>query len=316
MDIIVLDGYCLNHGDLDWTPFERLGNVVVYERTPYEKIVERMGSAPVMITNKCLIDRGVIDSLPDLKYIGVLATGYNNVDTEYCRKKGIAVTNAPSYSTESVVQAVFGLMLELYAGLARHAESVRNGDWIKAPDFCYYLGSLRELNGKTLGIVGFGAIGRRVAQVAKAFGMRVIVNTRSPSKYPEDGFEYVSAERLFGESDVISLNCPLTAENAGMINSKSISLMKKDAVIINTARGGLINESDLAEALNAGRIAGAALDVLSREPEAADDPLKNAKNAIITPHIAWATVEARSRLMRLAAENLEAFIAGRVLNRV
>ena len=293
MDIIVLDGYCLNHGDLDWTPFERLGNVVVYERTPYEKIVERMGSATVMITNKCLIDRGVIDSLPDLKYIGVLATGYNNVDTEYCRKKGIAVTNVPSYSTESVVQ-----------------------DWIKAPDFCYYLGSLRELNGKTLGIVGFGAIGRRVAQVAKAFGMRVIVNTRSPSKYPEDGFEYVSAERLFGESDVISLNCPLTAENAGMINSKSISLMKKDAVIINTARGGLINESDLAEALNSGRIAGAALDVLSREPEAADNPLKNAKNTIITPHIAWATVEARSRLMRLAAENLEAFIAGRELNRV
>ena len=316
MEIVVLDGYCLNHGDLDWSAFEALGSFSVYDRTPYDKIVERMGSAEIMITNKCIIDEGVLEKLENLRYIGVLATGYNNIDVSACKRRGIVVTNVPSYSTESVVQAVFGLMLELYAGLARHAESVKNGDWIKAPDFCYYLGSLRELNGKTLGIVGFGAIGRRVAQVAKAFGMRVIVNTRSPSKYPEDGFEYVSAERLFGESDVISLNCPLTAENAGMINSKSISLMKKDAVIINTARGGFINESDLAEALNSGRIAGAALDVLSREPEAADDPLKNAKNAIITPHIAWATVEARSRLMRLAAENLEAFIAGRVLNRV
>ncbi len=316
MDIIVLDGYCLNHGDLSWEPFERLGTVVCYDRTPYGDIISRMGNASVMITNKCNIDRNIVDSLPNLKYIGVLATGYNNVDTEYCREKGVAVTNVPSYSTESVVQAVFGLMLELYSGLAVHAESVKKGDWCKAPDFCYYLGSLRELHGKTLGIVGYGAIGRRIAEVAAAFGMRVIVNTRTPSRYPEKGFVYVGLEELFSESDIITLNCPLTRDNAEMINKDTVSLMKKSALIINTARGGLINDADLAEALNSGRIAGAALDVLSKEPADKQNPLLYAKNAVITPHIAWATVEARSRLMQSAAENLEAFLAGKLMNRV
>ena len=316
MDIVVLDGYCLNHGDLSWAPFERLGNVVVYERTPYGEIASRMGGASVMITNKCNVDRTVVDALPNLKYVGVLATGYNNVDTEYCREKGIAVTNVPSYSTESVVQAVFGLTLQLYSGLSTHAASVKRGDWCAAPDFCYYLGSLRELYGKTLGIVGFGAIGRRVAAVGAAFGMRVLVNTRTPSKFPEEGFKYVSFEELMKESDVVSLNCPLTDENVGMINKRSISLMKNNAIIVNTARGGLINDADLAEALNTGAIAGAALDVLSTEPPDASDPLLSARNAFITPHIAWATVEARSRLMECAAANLAAFLEGRELNRV
>ena len=313
MDIIVLDGYCLNHGDLDWTPFERLGNVVVYERTPYEKIVERMGSAPVMITNKCLIDRGVIDSLPDLKYIGVLATGYNNVDTEYCRKKGIAVTNVPSYSTESVVQAVFGLMPELYAGLARHAESVRNGDWIKAPDFCYYLGSLRELNGKTLGVVGVGNIGREVIRVARAMDMNILATAHRP-RPDEEGIHYVPFEELLRESDFISLHCPLTEETRHMIDEEAIGLMKPTAFIINTARGALIDEPALIRALREGRIAGAGLDVQETEPPAEDSPLYTLDNVVLTPHMGWRGLETRRRLVAKVGEDIKAFCEGHPIN--
>ena len=313
MEIVVLDGYCLNHGDLDWSAFEALGSFSVYDRTPYDKIVERMGSAEIMITNKCIIDEGVLEKLENLRYIGVLATGYNNIDVSACKRRGIVVTNVPSYSTESVVQSVFGLILELYIGIGSQSASVKRGDWAKAPDFCYYPMGLRELSGKTLGIIGYGSIGRRVKEVALAFGMKVIVNTRT-KRVPEDGFRYVTREELFSESDIVTLHCPLTDENKGMINSAAISLMKPGAIIINTARGGLIVSSELCEALKTGRIAGAGLDVAECEPPAADDPLIAQPNVIVTPHTAWATHEARERLMKKAALNLEAFLKGTPLN--
>ena len=313
MEIVVLDGYCLNHGDLDWSAFEALGSFNVYDRTPYDKIVERMGSAEIMITNKCIIDEGVLEKLENLRYIGVLATGYNNIDVSACKRRGIVVTNVPSYSTESVVQSVFGLILELYIGIGSQSASVKRGDWAKAPDFCYYPVGLRELSGKTLGIIGYGSIGRRVKEVALAFGMKVIVNTRT-KRVPEDGFRYVTREELFSESDIVTLHCPLTDENKGMINSAAISLMKQGAIIINTARGGLIVSSELCEALKTGRIAGAGLDVAECEPPAADDPLIAQPNVIVTPHTAWATHEARERLMKKAALNLEAFLKGTPLN--
>lgn len=313
MEIVVLDGYCLNHGDLDWSAFEALGSFSVYDRTPYDKIVERMGSAEIMITNKCIIDEGVLEKLENLRYIGVLATGYNNIDVSACKRRGIVVTNVPSYSTESVVQSVFGLILELYIGIGSQSASVKRGDWAKAPDFCYYPVGLRELSGKTLGIIGYGSIGRRVKEVALAFGMKVIVNTRT-KRVPEDGFRYVTREELFSESDIVTLHCPLTDENKGMINSAAISLMKPGAIIINTARGGLIVSSELCEALKTGRIAGAGLDVAECEPPAADDPLIAQPNVIVTPHTAWATHEARERLMEKAALNLEAFLKGTPLN--
>lgn len=313
MEIVVLDGYCLNHGDLDWSAFEALGSFSVYDRTPYDKIVERMGSAEIMITNKCIIDEGVLEKLENLRYIGVLATGYNNIDVSACKRRGIVVTNVPSYSTESVVQSVFGLILELYIGIGSQSASVKRGDWAKAPDFCYYPVGLRELSGKTLGIIGYGSIGRRVKEVALAFGMKVIVNTRT-KRVPEDGFRYVTREELLSESDIVTLHCPLTDENKGMINSAAISLMKPGAIIINTARGGLIVSSELCEALKTGRIAGAGLDVAECEPPAADDPLIAQPNVIVTPHTAWATHEARERLMKKAALNLEAFLKGTPLN--
>ena len=313
MEIVVLDGYCLNHGDLDWSAFEALGSFNVYDRTPYDKIVERMGSAEIMITNKCIIDEGVLEKLENLRYIGVLATGYNNIDVSACKRRGIVVTNVPSYSTESVVQSVFGLILELYIGIGSQSASVKRGDWAKAPDFCYYPMGLRELSGKTLGIIGYGSIGRRVKEVALAFGMKVIVNTRT-KRVTEDGFRYVTREELFSESDIVTLHCPLTDENKGMINSAAISLMKPGAIIINTARGGLIVSSELCEALKTGRIAGAGLDVAECEPPAADDPLIAQPNVIVTPHTAWATHEARERLMKKAALNLEAFLKGTPLN--
>lgn len=316
MQIIVLDGYCLNHGDLSWAPFEALGEVVLYDRTPYDKIVERMGDAEIMITNKCTIDANIIQSLPQLKYVGVLATGYNNIDVEACRQKGIAVTNIPAYSTESVVQTVFGLLTELYSGIGYHDSSVKEGGWVNSPDFCYYKSGMRQIYGKTMGIVGAGRIGLRVAEVAKAYGMDVLLYSRSRHA-KEECFRYVeSLDELYSLSDVVSLNCPLDSSNVKMINEDSLSKFKRSAVLINTARGGLIDESALANALNEGRIAGAGLDVLATEPAQADNPLLTAKNTVITPHVAWATVEARSALMSIAANNLQSYLSGETLNRI
>ncbi|MBO5776682.1 MAG: D-2-hydroxyacid dehydrogenase [Clostridia bacterium] len=316
MKIVVLDGYFLNHGDLSWASFEELCEVIRYERTPYDKIVERMGDAQVMITNKCSIDEHIIDSLPHLKYVGVLATGYNNIDVDACRKRDIAVTNIPAYSTESVVQTVFGLLTELYSGIGYHDKSVKEGGWVNSPDFCYYKSGMRQISGKTIGIVGAGRIGLRVAEVAKAYGMSVLIYSRS--RHAEEvGFRYAeSLNELFSLSDVVSLNCPLDSTNAKMINERTLALFKKNAVLINTARGGLVDEEALANALNRGQIAGAGLDVLATEPPKAENPLLYAKNTVITPHVAWATVEARSSLMEIAANNLKSYLKGESLNRI
>ncbi len=317
VNIVILDGYCLNHGDLDWSGFEKLGDVTIYDRTPYEKIVERMGDAPIMITNKCSIDKKIIDALPQLKYVGALATGYNNIDCDYAREKGIVVTNIPSYSTESVVQSVFGIMIELFSKIGAHNASVKNGDWVQSPDFCYYFDGIKELANKTLGIIGYGSIGRRVATVARAFGMKVVAYSRHKTQDDSEGFRFAdSVEEVLEKSDVISLNCPLTKENTGFINEEAISKMKRGAYIINTARGGLVDEKAVAQALNDGRLGGFGADVLSTEPPKIDNPLLNAKNTIITPHTAWATQEARSRLMEIAINNLSSFLNGEETNRV
>ena len=317
MNIVILDGYCLNHGDLDWRGFEKLGEVTIYDRTPYEQIVERMGDAPIMITNKCNVDKGIINALPHLKYVGALATGYNNIDCDYAREKGIVVTNIPSYSTESVVQSVFGLLIELFSKIGAHNASVKNGEWEKSPDFCYYFDGIKELSGKTLGIIGYGSIGRRVATVARAFGMNVVAYSRRKTQDDSEGFRFADCvEEVLQKADVISLNCPLTKENVGFINEEAIAKMKKGAYVINTARGGLIDEDAVAKALNDGRLGGFGADVLSKEPPNKDNPLLAAKNTIITPHTAWATHEARSRLMEIAINNLSSFLKGKETNRV
>ncbi len=314
MKIVVLDGYCLNHGDLSWDAFRKLGKVTIYDRTPKDKVVERAFDADIILINKAVIDKNLIDALPSLKHIAVMATGYNVVDCDYARKKGIDVSNVPSYGTESVVQTVFSLILELYIGSGEHNASVKSGQWSACKDFCYYKRTLNEIAGKTLGIIGYGRIGKRVAQVALAFGAKVIAYNVDEQGKVSEGEHFVALDTLLRQADIISLNCPLTAENKGMINARTISLAKKDAIIINTARGPLICEQDLADALNSGRIRGAGLDVLSQEPPAPDNPLLTARNTIITPHIAWATQEARIRLMDILAANVAGAIKGEKLN--
>jgi glycerate dehydrogenase len=309
MKIVILDGYTLNPGDLSWDEIKKLGECAIYDRTPPEKIVDRAAKATAIFTNKVVIDKEIIKRLPELKFIGVLATGYNVVDLKAAAEAGILVANIPAYSTASVAQMVFSHILHIAQNISQHADSVRNGDWANSIDFTYHLTPQIELAGKTLGIIGFGQIGQAVAKTGLAFGMKILFQNRSKKETVSD-FRQVELDTLLAESDFISLNCPLTEENAGFINKSTIDKMKKSAVIINTGRGPLINEKDLADALNSGRIAGAGLDVLSTEPPRADNPLLAAKNCHITPHIAWATREARQRLMQIAAQNLKAFIDG------
>ncbi len=315
MKIVVLDGYTLNPGDLSWDGIKQLGEFTLYDRTPPEKTVERAKGATAIFTNKVIFNREVISQLPDLKFIGVQATGYNVVDLAAATEAGIVVSNIPAYSTASVAQMVFSHILHQSQNISEHAKSVNNGEWSKSIDFCYYLIPQVELAGKTLGIVGFGQIGQAVAKIGLAFGMNIIFQNRSKKEVDFDARQ-VDLNTLLAKSDFISLNCPLTNENAGFINKDSIEKMKPTAILINTARGALINEKDLADALNSGRISGAGLDVLSVEPPLPDNPLTNAKNCHITPHIAWATIEARSRLMQIAGENLKAFIEGKPQNQV
>jgi glycerate dehydrogenase len=308
MNIVVLDGYTLNPGDLDWGVFERIGRLTVHDRTPVEEIAFRAREADAVLVNKTVLSAETLRSLPRLKYIGVLATGYNNIDMAAAAERGIVVANVPDYSTASVAQMTFALLLELAVHVQRHGDAVRAGDWSASPDFCFTRSALVELAGKTFGIVGYGSIGRQVHRIAAAFGMRVLITSRS--RYDAENAEWVSMEDLFARSDVVSLHCPLTEHTAGLVSRERLALMKPSAFLINTSRGGLIVEADLAEALNSGRIAGAAVDVLSKEPPSPDNPLLHAKNCLVTPHIAWATREARERLMKIAAENLQAFIAG------
>ena len=313
MEIVVLDGFTVNPGDLNWEGIHSLGNCRIYDRTsPYETI-KRSKGADAVFTNKVVLSREVIEALPALKFIGVLATGYNVVDLQSATNAGIVVANIPAYSTASVAQMVFSHILHRAQNVPVHADSVRKGDWAKSIDFSYHLTPQTELAGKTLGIIGFGQIGQRVAKLGIAFGMKVLYNNRSKKETSIEA-QQVDLDTLLTKSDFISLNCPLTEENAGFINKAAIDKMKPSAFLVNTGRGALINESDLADALNNNRIAGAGLDVLSTEPPLPGNPLVSAKNCWITPHIAWATLEARKRLIEIATQNLKSFIEGCPVN--
>ncbi|MCC6289409.1 MAG: D-2-hydroxyacid dehydrogenase [Chitinophagaceae bacterium] len=316
MNIVILDGYTLNPGDLDWSPLEKIGALKVYERTAIADVVERSQDAEIILTNKTKITGDAIKALPKLKYIGELATGFDNVDVKAAAEKNIPVCNVPGYSSSSVAQLTMALILELIYKTGKRSEEVHAGAWVKSKDFCFGHIGLFELEGKTLGLIGLGQIGSAVASIAIAFGMKVIASVRNPGKYNIEGVSFVSREDCFKQADFVSLHCPLTDDTRQMVNTSLVSVMKRSAYIINTARGALINEKDLADALNNNRIAGAALDVLSSEPPSADNPMFNAANCIITPHIAWATKEARTRLLNESIKNIEAFLRGEVRNAV
>ncbi len=309
--LTILDGHAVNPGDLPWTFLDGIVDYKVYERTTSDEVIKHIGNSDAIFLNKIHITKDVLDACPNLKYIGVLATGYNVIDLEAAKAHGVTVTNIPAYSTESVAQHVFSFILYFTNQVAQHSASVMAGDWVKCRDFCFWNGSLSELGGKTLGIFGYGNIGKKVCEIGKAFGMKVICCTRTA----KDGMpEQVSFEELLKRSDFLTLHAPLTEQTKNIINKESLSLMKKTAYLINTARGGFVVEQELADCLNNGGIAGYAADVLLQEPMSADCPLLKAKNCIITPHIAWAPRETRKRLQGIAEENLKAWMNGKPIN--
>lgn len=315
MKIVILDAYTANPGDLNWDAMSVLGDLVVYDRTPASQIIERAFDADVVLTNKVILNADVINALPNLKYIGVLATGYNVVDLVRARERGIVVTNIPKYSTESVVQTVFAHILNIASQISLNTTAVSKGDWVASPDFTFSKGKLIELNGKRLGIVGLGAIGKRVAQVALAFGMQVVAY--GPHLEPGtvyDGVEAVSLDHLFATSDVVSLHCPLTDVTRELVNKARLANVKEGLILVNTGRGPLLNEQDVAAALRSGKLGGLGVDVLSTEPPQSDNPLLNAPNCYITPHTAWASQEARMRMIQIATENVKAFLNNRPVN--
>lgn len=315
MKIVILDGYAMNPGDLSWEGFEKFGSVMVYDRTPGDKIVERIGDAEIVITNKTPITEETLKICKNILYIGVLATGYNVVDINAAKARNISVTNVPSYSTNAVAQLTIGLLLELCGHIGEHSASVMRGDWAKCDDFCYWNYPIIELAGKTMGIIGFGEIGRTTAGIARALGMKVLAYARhKKAELESENCRYVDFDELFEKSDVISLHCPLTPATEGLINRDTIKKMKDGVMIINTARGQLVVEEDLRDALNSGKVSGAACDTVSTEPIRPDNPLLQARNMIITPHIAWASTESRQRLMKIAVHNLSEFMAGRKKN--
>lgn len=316
MKIVVLDAYTLNPGERRWEELEELGEVVVRDRTAQLDVVRRAKDAEVVLTNKTILDGFILNLLPKLKYIGVLATGYNVVDLDVARQRGIVVTNIPAYSTQSVAQMAIAHLLNITQRVAHYAHEVHNGVWSAQPDFCYWNTPLIELAGKKIGIVGFGNTGQATAQIAEALGMEVWVYTSKPKKSLPKKYQKVTLNELFSACDVVSLHCPLTAENKEMVNSFRLSLMKQGAILINTSRGGLIDEKALEQALLSGKLLGAGLDVLSSEPVPNGNPLLKLKNCFITPHIAWATRESRMRLMNQAVENLKAWMEGRTINNV
>jgi len=314
MNIVVLDGYTLNPGDLTWKDLESMGPCKVYDRTVPKDVVPRAKNAEIVLTNKTVLSSDIIKQLINLKYIGVTATGYNIVDVEAARNLNIPVTNVPAYSTQSVAQIVFAHLLNLAEHIAHHTQTVKSGRWTSSPDFSYWDTPLIEIDGLTMGIIGFGRIGKTTAKLALAFGMNVIFyDITEPSCVPT-GCQSVKLEDIFRNSDVISLHCPLTPETDKIINKERLGLMKKTAFLINTSRGPVIDENALAEALNNERISGAGLDVLTQEPPTENNPLINAKNCYITPHIAWATIAARKRLLEIAIDNVVSFIAGKPKN--
>lgn len=315
MKIVVLDGYTLNPGDISWAALEKLGEVKLYDRTSPDEILERSKDAGVLLSNKTPVSADVIGQLPNLKYIGVLATGYNVIDVEAARQKSIIVTNVPGYGTTSVVQQTFALLLELTQRVQQHSDSVMHGDWANSADWCYWNSPLVELAGKTIGIIGFGNIGQKVGDVATAFGMNIIGNSRTQTdQSSRKNFRWADIPELLEQSDVVSIHCPLFPETQGLINNENLRRMKRSAFLLNTSRGPIVVDQDLADALNKDVIAGAGIDVLSVEPPQADNPLFKAKNCMITPHIAWATKEARTRLMAMVVDNLAAFKSGNPIN--
>jgi glycerate dehydrogenase len=315
MKIVVLDGYTENPGDLSWDGFRALGELTVYDRTPAGETVPRIGGAEIVVTNKTPLTAEVFEACPGIRYVGVLATGYNVVDVAAAAGRGIPVTNIPAYGTAAVAQFVFALLLEICHHVWLHSESVKAGEWARRGDFCFWDYPLTELEGKTLGIVGMGRIGRRTAGIARAFGMHVLAyDTNRDPALENEALRYAPLEELLRQSDVVSLHCPLLPETKGIINSGAIARMKDGVILINTSRGPLVVEEDLAEALLSGKVAYAALDVVSSEPIREDNPLLYVPNCIITPHIAWAPRESRKRLMDIAAENLKAFLQGKPLN--
>ena len=311
MKIVILDGFAANPGDLSWEGLERFGEVICYPRTTPEKLLERAADADVLLTNKTVLDRQTMENLPQLKMIGVLATGYNIVDTAAAKERGIVVCNVPAYSTDSVAQLIFAFLLQHANHVLEHTKSVQKGDWAQSLDFSYMVAPQTELAGKTIGFVGFGNVAQKTADIAAAFGMRVIANSRTmKGQENRKNFSWVGLDELCAQADYISVNCPLTPQTQGMINRDFLSKMKPSAMLINTSRGPVVAEQDLADALNHGAIAAAAVDVLSTEPPKADNPLLSARNIYFTPHIGWATKEARIRLLRITEENVEAFAKG------
>ena len=316
MKIVILDGYTENPGDLSWAQLEAFGELTVYDRTPYEtaEIIRRIGNAEIVVTNKVPLTREVLEACPNIRFITVLATGYNVVDTACARERGIPVSNVPAYGTAAVGQFAIALLLEICHHVAHHSDAVHAGRWEQNPDWCFWDYPLIELAGKTMGVVGFGRIGQTTGRIAKAMGMTVLASGSRPTDAGREIAEYVDRDTLFAKSDVVVLHCPLFPETAGMINRESIAKMKPDVILINNSRGGLIVEQDLADALNDGRVYAAGLDVVSTEPIRVDNPLLGAKNCFITPHISWAPKEARERIMDCTAKNLQSFLAGAPVN--
>ena len=316
MKIVVLDGYGLNPGDLSWDAVSQLGELTVYDRTSSEEVIERSAGAEAILTNKTVITAEIMEALPDLKYIGVLATGYNVVNVNAAREKGIVVTNIPAYSTPSVAQMVFAHILNIAQQVQHHSEEVRKGRWTNNAYFCFWDTPLIELREKKIGLVGLGHTGYNTARIAIGFGMQVTAYTSKSSLQLPPEIKKRTLDELFSECDIVSLHCPLTDETKELVNAERLRLMKPTAILINTGRGPLVNEQDLADALNAGKLYAAGLDVLSSEPPKADNPLLTARNCYITPHIAWASLEARTRLMDILVENIKAFQAGKPVNNV
>jgi glycerate dehydrogenase len=315
MKIVILDGHAENPGDLSWDAFKKLGEVTVFDRTSDDKVIERIGDAEAVYTNKARITKDVMDACPNIKFIGVLATGYNIIDVETAKERGIPVANIPNYGTDVVSQFAIALLLELCHHIGEHSDCVKRGYWTNSKDFCFWNHPLIELAGKTMGIIGFGRIGQRTGEIAQALHMKVVVS--DPHKNPKlesETCKYVELDELLRVSDVIVLHCPLFPSTKGIINKDTIAKMKDGVMIINNSRGQLIVEEDLKNALNSGKIAGAAVDVVSVEPIHMDNPLLKAKNMIITPHISWASKESRQRLMNIAVENLKSFIEGSPIN--
>lgn len=317
MKICILDGYSLNPGDLDWSPVERLGDVTLFDRTPADKIVERAADADIVLTNKVPFSADTLRQLPRLRFICVLATGYNIIDTEAAARQGVVVANIPAYSTMSVAQMAFAHILNITNHVASYAREVADGKWTNCPDFCFWDSALTELAGKTMGIVGLGNTGMATARIAVAMGMKVVAMTSKSADTLPEGITPAPLDDVLASADVVSLHCPLTPSTRHLINAASIAKMKPSAILINTGRGPLVDEQAVADALNGGRLAAFGADVLSQEPPRGDNPLLSARNCFLTPHIAWATLEARTRLMSTATENVSQFIAGEpVANRV